>query len=341
MSSIYEKEPMQFIPPVNFVRNYYIVKSDVFVKEVPYPRFSLLQNKIFHFLLALANPDDRTFLNVEFDIKNFIKIFDMNENSVKNIKQNIIGLRGNPVFTMTNPELEGSTAITWCHIYIEEKTGLIQLRLDEDLERYFLHIDLEKGYIKYNLSEIMNLSCKYSFWFYDQFKLAGKFGKRTLSVEYIKKQLSLPDNFENKYIKRKVLIPAIEDINKHTNLQVTYTPVCKGRTIIEYRFEIIEKVSGGNIYELDPEIMFKIKPGDERYRQIMLYLNEKAKKDFDVEDKYSRQLIEYWLEEGYDILDFQQVIDRKVKRWKYTQYEENITPEILFGRNFENYTREG
>lgn len=322
---------------VEKMQHYVVTKPIEFVKNVPYPRLTVIQNRIFCFMIALVEPDDNEFKTIDFDTKIFSKIFEMHSRSSTVIKNAILGLHGNPVFAEINPEVGGNVALTWCHVYIEQKTGLIRLKLDEELERFFLHIDPKKGFIKYSLYEIMKLSCKYSFWFYDQFRLSMKIGKRNLPLAYIKKQLSLPDSYDAKYIKKKIINPVMDDINEHTDLDVKYSTVKKGNRVIEYRFTFKYKNFNEEI-EQKSKNEFYVSPQDKRYQDIMLYLNLKAGTDYNIDDEEYKSLINRWLQEGYNTIDFIAVIDHQVKVWKNTEYEKYLCPETLFGEKFIKYT---
>ncbi|MDZ5016659.1 hypothetical protein GNF72_15770, partial [Clostridium perfringens] len=43
------------------------------------------------------------------------------------------------------------------------------------------------------------------------------------------------------------------------------------------------------------------------------------------------------LKEGYNIDDFKAIIDKKVKTWKNTKFEQYLNPQTLFGDKFEIY----
>lgn len=338
MKSKYEENLIQLAldDSAQKMQHYVVTKPNEFVKNVPYPRLTVIQNRIFCFMVSLVEPDDDEFKDIDFNTKTFSQIFNMNSRSSTVIKKAILGLHGNPVFAEINPETKGSIALTWCHVYIEEKTGLIRLRLDDELKRFFLHIDPSKGFIKYSIYEIMNLSCKYSFWFYDQFKLGMKIGKRNLPLSYIKKQLSLPDSYDAKYIKKKIINPVMEDINEHTDLEVKYSTVKRGNRVIEYRFNFKYKNYNEEL-EKKIENEFYVSDEDKRYQDILIYLNLKTQNEFDIHNEKYKSLINRWLEEGYNTVDFISVIDHQTKIWKNTGYEKYLCPETLFGEKFIKY----
>lgn len=337
MKSKYEENLIQLSDgSVEKMQKYIVTKPNEFVKNVPYPRLTVIQNRIFCFMIALVEPSDDKFKEVNFNTKLFSQIFGMHSRSSTVIKKAILGLRGNPVFAEINPEVKGSVALTWCHVYIEEETGIIRLRLDEELGRFFLHVDPKKGFIRYPLYEIMNLNCKYSFWFYDQFKLGMTIGKRNLPLDYIKKQLSLPSSYDAKYIKKKIINPVMDDLNEHTDLDIKYSTVKRGNRVEGYHFTFKYKNRNEQI-EQKSKNMFYVSTEDKRYEDILLYLNLKTKQNYNLSDENYKALINRWLSEGYNTIDFFLVIDNKVKSWMDTEYEEYLCPETLFGDKFLKY----
>lgn len=71
---------------------------------------------------------------------------------------------------------------------------------------------------------------------------------------------------------------------------------------------------------------------------ITEYLNQKTGKEF-----YYEQLEKYLLKlinEGYNVNQFQAVIDKKVKQWKNTPYSVYLRPATLFGDKFKQYLNE-
>lgn len=339
--SKYEENSIQITSDdeITNMQRYIVTKPDDFVKNVPYPRLTVIQHRIFCFMISLVEPKDTEFKSVDFNTKTFSSIFEMNSKSSTVIKNAILGLKGNPTFAMINPEVEGEIALTWCNVYIEKKTGLITLKLDDNLGRWFLNISPKKGFIKYPIYEIMKLKCKYSFWFYDQFKLGIKIGKRNLPLSYIKSQLSLPSSYDAKYIKKKIINPVMEDLNEHTDLDIKYSTVKKGNRVVEYRFTFKYKNFNEEI-EQNNENIFQVSSEDKRYQDILIYLNLKANTNFDIANESYRTLINQWLEQGYTTVDFILVIDNKVRQWKKTEYEKYLRPETLFGEKFEKYIRE-
>ena len=72
-------------------------------------------------------------------------------------------------------------------------------------------------------------------------------------------------------------------------------------------------------------------------KEVVSYLNLKAKKNFKVDTASHQKFIKARLKEGYVLEDFKKVVDIMVAKWKGTEYEQYLQPQTLFGNKMDNY----
>jgi hypothetical protein len=72
-------------------------------------------------------------------------------------------------------------------------------------------------------------------------------------------------------------------------------------------------------------------------KEVISYLNLKAKKNFKVNTASHQKFIKARLKEGYVLEDFKKVVDIMVAKWKGTDYEQYLQPQTLFGNKMDNY----
>ena len=72
-------------------------------------------------------------------------------------------------------------------------------------------------------------------------------------------------------------------------------------------------------------------------KEVISYLNLKAKKNFKVDTASHQKFIKARLKEGYVLEDFKKVVDVMVAKWKGTEYEQYLQPQTLFGNKMDNY----
>ena len=75
----------------------------------------------------------------------------------------------------------------------------------------------------------------------------------------------------------------------------------------------------------------------EIYKDIVEYLNKKAKTQYRDTTPKTRTCINARMNEGFTVEDFKKVIDNKVADWLGTDMERFLRPETLFGTKFEGY----
>ena len=72
-------------------------------------------------------------------------------------------------------------------------------------------------------------------------------------------------------------------------------------------------------------------------KEVISYLNLKAKKNFKVDTASHQKFIKARLKEGFVLEDFKKVVDIMVAKWKGTEYEQYLQPKTLFGNKMDNY----
>ena len=85
-----------------------------------------------------------------------------------------------------------------------------------------------------------------------------------------------------------------------------------------------------------PDSKLDIKTDIVNIKQIIDYLNEKAHKNYKVEDKDIQKCISAKLN-LYTVSDFKSVIDKKCSEWLGTDMEKHLNPHTLFGERFSSY----
>lgn len=77
-------------------------------------------------------------------------------------------------------------------------------------------------------------------------------------------------------------------------------------------------------------------PKNYEQRIPIAYLNQKLGKNYKYVDKNTK-LVKARLAEGYSLIDFKTVIDKKVAEWQNGDMAKYLRPETLFGNKFDGY----
>uniref|UniRef100_UPI003AF8CF1E replication initiation protein n=1 Tax=Thiolapillus sp. TaxID=2017437 RepID=UPI003AF8CF1E len=125
---------------------------------------------------------------------------------------------------------------------------------------------LSKEFTQYKLRHVARFESIYSIRLYELLVQWSSVGEREIEVEWLKKQFQV----ENKYkrlsdLKRRVIDPAVVEINKHSNLWVKYGQRKSGRTVTHFQFQFGLKDQPKLRKHLsEEEIKQAAKPGETR-----------------------------------------------------------------------------
>jgi len=103
-------------------------------------------------------------------------------------------------------------------------------------------LDKYNPYTKYKKATVLSLKRDYSIDFYHLAKKYQKMGEFKLSLDDIFSEIGLSESYRDlSNLKRRVLVPSIEEINEKTDIEVKYFPIKKSRAVVGYTFTVKAK----------------------------------------------------------------------------------------------------
>ena len=117
----------------------------------------------------------------------------------------------------------------------------IEVQFHPDLKPYLL--ELKERFTKIPLKQILQLRSKYAIRLYELLKRYDDTGFRTDYLPELRKKLGVGDNEYKVFadFEKRVLRPAIKEINEETDIEVSYTKKKTGRKITHIEFKIKPK----------------------------------------------------------------------------------------------------
>lgn len=110
---------------------------------------------------------------------------------------------------------------------------------------------LNKEFTSYQLRQIGRLSSFYAIRLYELMAQFLKLKQRECTLQQLREMFDLGTKYTNvKDLRKRVLDPAIKEVNAHTDLSVTAEPRRKGRAIVGFGFTIKAKDSGEQQLEM-------------------------------------------------------------------------------------------
>ena len=103
-------------------------------------------------------------------------------------------------------------------------------------------LDKYNPYTRYKKDVVLKLKKDYSIDFYHLAKKSEKLGSFELTIDSMFIEFGLPESYRDlRNLKRRVLKDPIDEINKHTDIDLTYEPIKKGRSVVGFKFTVREK----------------------------------------------------------------------------------------------------
>ena len=228
------------------------------MRSVP---FSLEELKVLDTYISRINSQDSSVKTVVFKKSEYEKLMGLKSCKPSVLRSYTRAMLNKTVeLLMPNDEYMQFNLFTNAHSRKVNDDYLIELTCSEEAQQLFFAIE-GIGYLKYHLSNILNLSSKYSYLLYLYLK-DNTFRKSwTVSVDELKNKLDITDKplySEFKYIKRDILVKALNEINDKTDINYTYELIKSGRYVksitFTYHSKELEQLSFNDIVENKPAI---------------------------------------------------------------------------------------
>lgn len=119
--------------------------------------------------------------------------------------------------------------------------GHVQIIFTPEVIKYITRLETE--FTSYQLEKVGNMTSAYAVRIYELLAQHRDIGNRTLNMAWLRETLQIaPDEYKltTNFI-RKVIEVAVDQINKHSDLTVSYKPVKTSRAITDFAFKIKSK----------------------------------------------------------------------------------------------------
>jgi plasmid replication initiation protein len=119
--------------------------------------------------------------------------------------------------------------------------GNIQVSFTPEVIKYITRLEVE--FTSYQLEKVGNMTSAYAVRVYELLSQYREIGNRTLNLTWLREKLGVePGEYKlTADFIRKVIEVAVDQINKHSDLTVSYKPVKTSRAITDFAFKIKSK----------------------------------------------------------------------------------------------------
>jgi plasmid replication initiation protein len=253
--------------------NYLVAKSNSLV-EASY-RLSVIEQQIILFAIHKTRENGKG-LSPDSPLTITAKEFNLHfptENAYKQLKKAMDTLFDRYVMIKTiDPETGNDEFVKerWItrQSYVE-KAGKIRLTFNSFVIPYITRLQAE--FTSFGLSHIAQMTSAHAIRIYELLAQYLSIGTREIEIESLKKMLQITDEYSRfSNLKARVIDVAVEQINKFSDLNVSYDQIKTGRAITHLQFFISKKPEYKKVIKKIDEAYIKkhARPG-ETYDQAM------------------------------------------------------------------------
>lgn len=227
------------------LKNLTICKSNEII-EAGY-KLTLNEQRVVLACIAQVDSKEELLKTDEFELsaKDFAKLFGISEDRAYSELQEVAKNLYQRSLTLYNPDPNRpklkKLETRWISSigYIPDD-GKITLCFAQKILPYLS--ELKGQFTRYELKNIGNMTSIYGIRLYELLMQWKQIGKREIEIEWLKNQLQLDESYARMdNFKARVIMPAVKDINTHSNYQVSWTQRKTGRKVTHLTFEFSEK----------------------------------------------------------------------------------------------------
>lgn len=205
-------------------------------------QLSLQEQRCVLYAISKIKPSDEVFQEYTFDIKDMYRVCGIQDESYTRLKDILTGLKQKTWWVETAPDVEST--VSWFNkVRSNKRSGKVTIRFDDDMMPYLLELSgRDEFYTGYSLRYVLPMSCQYSPRLYELLKSYQKNNKQWFfAIDDLKKLLDAENYVRFPDFRRFVLEPAVEEINKYTDIEIAWDTVREGRKVTRVWFFMATK----------------------------------------------------------------------------------------------------
>ena len=212
------------------VKDQSVFKSNDLIQKSRF-NLSLQEQKILLYLISQITPYDEDFQLYEFSVSDFCRICGMSPTAGGNYTELKSAIKSICDKSLWIQLAEGEeTLLRWIEKpYINKRSGTIKIRLDKDMRPFLLQ--LKENFTSYELIFTLKFSSKYSIRLYELICSIHYHDletyKRNYGLDELRQLLGAENYTTWQALKERVLVPAMNEINKFSDKNLSINPIKK------------------------------------------------------------------------------------------------------------------
>lgn len=199
---------------------------------------SALQRKLVNALLYNAYDNLLTDRDHKISTRILCDMIGFDSKNISYLKEALVGIVETVMqFDIMEDDGERSWEAMSLLTYVKVKGGVCTYRYEQSLAEKLFHPDV---YSKINLSVLRNLRSSHALVLYENcLRYIGVGQTPVWDLALFRKLMAVEGRYkEFKFLKRDVILPAIKEVNAHSNIHVDLLTVRKGRSVSALQFTV-------------------------------------------------------------------------------------------------------
>ncbi len=198
-----------------------------------------LEQKFFLYVVSKIKPLEKDLDTIIVSIPEFCRVIGqdptLNRASYKRVRAAIDKLKKHSLW-LYDKETKSETTVDYigkAKMYIG--SGIVEITLDKDLKPYL--INLSRNFTLFSLRNVLAMKSRYSISLYQILKSQYFKGPiYTVTIEELKEHLDAASYKDFKDFKKRILLPALTEINEFSDLKVSVEYIKKGKAYDKISF---------------------------------------------------------------------------------------------------------
>lgn len=203
---------------------------------------TLQEQRCVLYAISKIKPEDNIFQEYTFELSDFYKLCGLHGDSYTELKSILIGLKQKTWWVETAPNVEST--VSWFNkVRTNKKSGTVTVRFDDDMMPYLLELSKKDSfYTHYQLKYVLPMKSQYAIRLYELLKSYQRNNHEWFfEIESLKKLLNCEQYKDFYDLRRRVLEPAVTEINKFTDIKIAWDSVKEKRKVVRVTFYMVGK----------------------------------------------------------------------------------------------------
>ena len=204
---------------------------------------TMQEQKCVLYAISKIKPEDSVFQDYSFELSDFFKVCGLQKESYSELKAILQGLADRSWWATIDDKGTESLVRWFSTLRTNKRSGKVTIKFHEDMMPFLL--ELTKGgqfYTHYELKYVLAMKSQYSIRLYELLKSYQRNNYEWFfDIDALKKQLNCENYKDFKDFRKRVLEPAVEEINEYSDITIAWEPVTEGRKVVRISFYMIAK----------------------------------------------------------------------------------------------------